>query len=60
MSADIIFHKFLEFHSTLTEKKDFCHEFSLAFNRLTQKTLHPLLKWPKSAKHDKSFLLMPP
>ena len=28
MSADIIFHKFLELHSTLTEKKDFCHKFS--------------------------------
>ena len=27
-SADINFYKFLELHSTLSEKKDFCHEFS--------------------------------
>ena len=26
-SADIIFHKFLELHSTLSEKKDFRYEF---------------------------------
>ena len=34
-SADIIFHKFSEFHSTLSEKKNFF------FNRFTQNTPHP-------------------
>ena len=34
-STDIILDKFLEIHSTLSEKKDFCHRFSF-FNRFTQ------------------------
>ena len=33
-SADIIFHKFLELHSTLTDKKDFCHKFSFLTDSL--------------------------
>ena len=42
-SANIIFQKFLELHSTIFEKKkDFHHKFSIS-NRLTQ-TPHPLLK----------------
>ena len=57
-SADIIFHKFLVPHSTLSEKKVFRHEFSV-FNRFTQSpTLPP--QWPEFAKRCKSFLLMLP
>ena len=42
-SADIIFHRFLELHSILPEKKDFRHEFSF-FNGFTQTShLIPLL-----------------
>ena len=33
-SADIVFHKFLEIHSTLSEKKIFVTNFSF-FNRFT-------------------------
>ena len=33
--ADIIFYKFLELHSPLSEKKDFCHKLSF-FNRFTE------------------------
>ena len=54
-SADIIFHKFLELHSTFSEKKDFRHKFSL-FKGFTQ-TPHPLQ--PKSDKRDGSSLLIP-
>ena len=53
-SEGIIFHKVLELHSTLSEKKkDFCLKFSF-FNRFTK----PHSLQAKSAKHDKSFLLM--
>ena len=38
-SADIIFHKLLELHSTLTDQKDFCHKVSF-FNRFTQPPLN--------------------
>ena len=40
-SADIVFHKFLELHSTLCKKKDFCHNFFFFFNGFTQ-TSHSL------------------
>ena len=33
-SADIIFHKFLGLHSTLSEKKDFRHELSSLMDSL--------------------------
>ena len=39
-SADIIFHKFLELHSTFSEKKDFRRKFSF-FNGLTQNPIPP-------------------
>ena len=39
-SANMIFHKFLELHSTLSEKKDFRHKFSF-FNGFTQTPLLP-------------------
>ena len=39
-SADIIFHKFSELHSTLLEKKDFRHTCSF-FSRFTQTPRHP-------------------
>ena len=43
-SADMIFYRFLEFHSILSESKDFRHKFSF-FNGFTQTptpTPHPL------------------
>ena len=51
-----VFEKFLELHSTLSEKK-ICHEFPLLFN---QNLPSSLFKWPKSAKRNKSILLMLP
>ena len=41
--ADIIFQKFLELHSALSAKKDFCYKFS-CFNKFTQTppSPHPL------------------
>ena len=49
--ADMIFHKFLELHSTLSEKKIFVTSFPF---------LTDSLKPSKSAKCDKCFLLMLP
>ena len=51
-SADIIYQKFLELHSTLSEKQIFQHKFSI-FNILTRPSppLHPL----NGQKRDKGF-----
>ena len=54
--TEIIFHKFLEIHSTLFGKKIFVTIFPF-FNRFTNP--HPLNS-QKSTKRDKSFLLMLP
>ena len=41
-SADIIFHKILELHSTICEKKDFCHKFSFFWRIHSIPHPHPL------------------
>ena len=54
-SANIIFHKYLELHSTLSEKRFSSRIFLFLMDSLKSPT-----KLPKSAKRDKSFLLMLP
>ena len=56
-SADIIFHKFLELQSTLSEKKKDFHQKVSFFNGFTQTLTPPT---PKSGKPHKSFLSMLP
>ena len=41
-SADIIFHKFLELHSTLSEKKIFVANFPFLTDSLKPRPLYPL------------------
>ena len=48
---------FVELHSTLSEKKDFRHKFSFLTDSLK---LPQPPQWPKSTKHNKSFLSMLP
>ena len=53
----ISFHKFLDLHLTLSQKKKFCRKFSF-FNRFTQTPLTP--QQPKFAKCGKTFFWMLP
>ena len=55
-SAGIIFLKFLELHSTVSEKNIFITNFPF----LTDLLRPPTPLQPKSTKHDKSFLSMLP
>ena len=44
-SADIVFHKFLDLHSTLTEKKIFVMNFPFLTDSLTTKTKLETHSW---------------
>ena len=44
-SADIVFHKFLDLHSTLTEKKIFVMNFPFLTDSLTTKTKLEMHSW---------------
>ena len=71
-SPDLLLVVFISFYYTAQQipfftkfyhiicKKDFHHKFSSFFDEFTQTPLSHPLNWPKSTKHDKSFLLMLP
>ena len=53
LSADIIFHNFLERPHSALLQKDFCHKFSSFNNRFTETHVSPLTQQqPKCVKYD--------